>query len=478
MATTQIDARSPVQRWLQSRNAPIVIMVIGICVEWVAAMWDIAYHFEIGRDRFLTPPHAAMVAGGVILGLGAVPFRAAAARPGVRVASAAAALQGLSLLIDNWWHNTFGVDVTLWSPPHVALIVLWWIAMVALMADYMRGDDPNPVVLAAWSGLFLATTTIMLSEYDFGGPHFRVLWEPALLAALTLGGLFLARRASDLWFGATLAGVVAVGARLVPLAVNASLHRATPGVPIGIIAAGIAVDAVFVIGPHLDALAAAAGTAALIVVEIPWLHATARVYWPNSLLTAAVFVGAAGGALGALVGAGLGDRLHGRRFRGPGRVAAIALLVVGIVVIAPLLDRATPQPSNRLGTITLTDSTLQLTLPGVTERDWVSVFTRASGERARKWRTSLSYAGHDYFTGRRPKTGDRVDIWVVHGDSSWNGARFAPPGNSSGDILLQRNSAHAPGNPPPWLTPFAYGVVVVLLAGGALAARRALDAIA
>src|SRR5438067_1210164 len=99
--------------WLPARvvtlarasNAAFVVAVAGICIEWLAAVWDIAWHYEIGRDRFLTPPHAAMVAGGVILGAGPdVVLRLAGrsssglwnrARPGLSLASWAAVLQGV-----------------------------------------------------------------------------------------------------------------------------------------------------------------------------------------------------------------------------------------------------------------------------------------------------------------------------------------------------------------------------------------------
>src|SRR5438067_2347059 len=107
------------------RTTPLIVAVVGICIEWLAATWDIAWHYEVGRDTFLTPPHTAMVAGGLILGFGPAVTTALAGRrtlglwdadrPGLSLASWAAALQGVSLVVDNWWHNTFGLDVSLWS---------------------------------------------------------------------------------------------------------------------------------------------------------------------------------------------------------------------------------------------------------------------------------------------------------------------------------------------------------------------------
>jgi hypothetical protein len=108
----------------------------------VGLYWDISWHIGIGRDTFWTPAHLAIQFGAVLTGLCCaylilhttlVP--AAAIREhsvtiwGFRAPLGAfvAAWGGFCMLtsapFDNWWHNAFGLDVTILSPPHVVLIL-------------------------------------------------------------------------------------------------------------------------------------------------------------------------------------------------------------------------------------------------------------------------------------------------------------------------------------------------------------------
>src|SRR5690349_19547089 len=57
---------------------------------------------SIGRDTFWTPAHLLIQAGGIIGG-------------------GAGATLILSAPFDNWWHNAYGLDVKILSPPHVVL---------------------------------------------------------------------------------------------------------------------------------------------------------------------------------------------------------------------------------------------------------------------------------------------------------------------------------------------------------------------
>jgi hypothetical protein len=105
------------------------------------AIWDIQWHASIGRDSNWIPPHL-VAAGGFVgalsLALLAISYetyldRRGARLPGVKrlggisVAPAFLAV-ALCLLaavfltfVDDQWHRVFGLDVTLWSPPHLAI---------------------------------------------------------------------------------------------------------------------------------------------------------------------------------------------------------------------------------------------------------------------------------------------------------------------------------------------------------------------
>src|SRR5438552_5182788 len=100
--------------------------------------WDIRWHLSIGRDSFWIPPHLmtyAAVATLAIVSLGVLTLETWTARgrrrpgtlsvaglagtPGFHLAWWGIALTILAAPIDDLWHRLFGLDVTLWSPPHL-----------------------------------------------------------------------------------------------------------------------------------------------------------------------------------------------------------------------------------------------------------------------------------------------------------------------------------------------------------------------
>ena len=102
--------------------------------------WDISWHMSIGRDSFWTPAHLLIQAGGVLggaAGAGIVfattfrrdaPLRAASIGVlgfrgplGAFLAAWGAATMVVSAPFDNWWHNAYGLDVKILSPPHAVL---------------------------------------------------------------------------------------------------------------------------------------------------------------------------------------------------------------------------------------------------------------------------------------------------------------------------------------------------------------------
>lgn len=107
----------------------------------VGGTWDISWHASIGRDTFWTPAHMAIYLCGVLAGLGSAYLilqttfaNSALDNASVRmwgfrgpVGAFLAAWGGATMLVsapfDNWWHNAYGLDVKILSPPHVVLIL-------------------------------------------------------------------------------------------------------------------------------------------------------------------------------------------------------------------------------------------------------------------------------------------------------------------------------------------------------------------
>src|SRR6478672_7751342 len=96
--------------------------------------WDLFWHIAIGRDSFWIPPHTMMYAAVALSGLIAL---AVVLGDTLRRADWLSAmlrfraplgffLLGLGVLqmllsapFDDWWHRRYGVDVSVWSPPHL-----------------------------------------------------------------------------------------------------------------------------------------------------------------------------------------------------------------------------------------------------------------------------------------------------------------------------------------------------------------------
>jgi len=113
---------------------------LAVTSAYVGGYWDISWHRSIGRDSFWTPPHVAIYACGVLAGLSSAyliltstfdrraPLRDASVRLwGLRAPMGAyvSAWGGVAMLasapFDDWWHNAYGLDVKIISPPHIVL---------------------------------------------------------------------------------------------------------------------------------------------------------------------------------------------------------------------------------------------------------------------------------------------------------------------------------------------------------------------
>ena len=107
---------------------------------YIGGYWDISWHRSIGRDTFWSPPHMAIYACGVLAGLSAAyliftatfgkqsPLAAVSVKIwGFRgpLGAFICAWGGLAMLVsapfDDWWHNAYGLDVKIISPPHMLL---------------------------------------------------------------------------------------------------------------------------------------------------------------------------------------------------------------------------------------------------------------------------------------------------------------------------------------------------------------------
>ena len=108
----------------------------------IGGAWDVSWHRSIGRDSFWTPAHMLIYACGILAGIVGVWLVLKAtfghdetlrdtsvnifglrAPLGVFLAGWGGVAMLTSAPFDNWWHNAYGLDVKIVSPPHTLLIL-------------------------------------------------------------------------------------------------------------------------------------------------------------------------------------------------------------------------------------------------------------------------------------------------------------------------------------------------------------------
>ncbi|HYV32604.1 MAG TPA: hypothetical protein VEO53_16050, partial [Candidatus Binatia bacterium] len=116
------------------------VAVAGVACLPIGLLWDISHHSTVGRDTFWTPAHILIQLGGMVPALlftaialkttfrgtaeqrdASVWFWGLRAPLGVWVAAWGCLAMVTSAPFDDWWHNRYGLDVKIASPPHAVL---------------------------------------------------------------------------------------------------------------------------------------------------------------------------------------------------------------------------------------------------------------------------------------------------------------------------------------------------------------------
>lgn len=191
--STTIEALSlpsaPVAR-TEERMWPLYAVLFASCSIVTGLIWDISWHRTIGRDTFWSPPHvleqvAALVAGlscgwlalrttfGRANGGVGVRFWGFRAPLGAWVCIWGALMTIASAPFDNWWHNAYGLDVKIMSPPHMVLawgmVAIQVGAMLMCLARQNRAppDEQRRLSLlyAMSAGILLTMHATVIMEY-------------------------------------------------------------------------------------------------------------------------------------------------------------------------------------------------------------------------------------------------------------------------------------------------------------------------
>ena len=339
--------------------AGVLSGLIMLLVALLGFYWDVAWHIDNGRDNQLfTPSHVMILVGlgGLIYAAGIAVLFASLEKAEVglragflRIPWSAVLLTSLGIggviafPLDAMWHDAYGVDVTLWSPPHIQLVAGGSLATIAvwLMASEGR-RSATPTLLGRsihvlCAGTVLVGMSTLQGEFDFGVPQFQALYLPIIIM-IAAGFTLLATRVALGPWGAVKVTLVYLGLRsFVALSIGGALGHTVPHFPLYLGSALVVEAVAWRLGTErLLRLAVTAGAlvgTVGLVTELGWIA-----LWgfsaeaPPAFLLKIAVLGPAAAIAAALIGTALGGAIGSARERVP--VAALA--AAGVVLLAAL----------------------------------------------------------------------------------------------------------------------------------------------
>lgn len=259
----------PAPRPRRALHLPAWLVGVGIAGALagpLGAYWDVAWHVDAGRDTFWSAPHV-MIYGGIVAvvvsvlaaGLADGGLRRGALRhPGLRFTVVAGAVTLAAAPFDEAWHALFGLDVSIWSPPHLVLLfglAFSMLGLALLHADRLA-DLRGRVAVVVLAAAAVLIVSVFVLEFEFARlERWHVLMARPrgayALAATTLTLLVLASVARLGGVGAaTAAAAVAFALRAgVSLVFLPALGRTAPLLPPLYVVPAVALDLVVALAP-------------------------------------------------------------------------------------------------------------------------------------------------------------------------------------------------------------------------------------
>ena len=213
---------------------------LAVTSAYVGGYWDISWHRSIGRDSFWSAPHIAIYACGVLAALSSAyliftstfppspknGFGPPSPQGGYGEAGTAASLRGAGVRIwglsgpigafisawggvamlvsapfDDWWHNAYGLDVKIISPPHMVLATGFFgieFGTIMLLLAFMNRASDRLRTRLQWLFLYVGGTTVCesllikleyISRPEMHGALFYIvvaIGTPAIMVALAI----------------------------------------------------------------------------------------------------------------------------------------------------------------------------------------------------------------------------------------------------------------------------------------------------
>ena len=226
--TTSVRARAESIPWLVWAN---VVASVSIAT---GLYWDISWHETIGRDSFWTPAHLLIQFGALLGAFGSTwviinttfgrdeQARASSVNDlgfrgplGAFISAWGGGAMLTSAPFDNWWHEAYGLDVKIISPPHMLLALgiagIMWGGAILTVSYLNRATGAERTALQRmllFIGGFVVIQAMTLKlEYTN-----RVLLHSAIsYLVISIGGLLVlegpARASGHRWARTIMTGV-------------------------------------------------------------------------------------------------------------------------------------------------------------------------------------------------------------------------------------------------------------------------------
>ena len=158
------------------------VSALAVTSAYTGGYWDISWHRSIGRDSFWSAPHIAIYACGVLAGISSAylifsttfgrdkSLRDVSVRIwGLRgpLGAFISAWGGVAMLVsapfDDWWHNAYGLDVKIISPPHMVLAGGFFgieLGTVMLLLAFMNRATAETRRRLQWLFLYVGGTVV------------------------------------------------------------------------------------------------------------------------------------------------------------------------------------------------------------------------------------------------------------------------------------------------------------------------------
>ena len=166
------------------------LMLLASTAIAIGVEWDISWHSSIGRDKLLSPPHVVIYIGGIVAGLvcSFIVFKQTFFNKGNSIGvsfwgfkaplACWICIWGMIAMLtsapfDDWWHNAYGLDVQIISPPHMVLaagifsVILGSCLLILAQKNNYPEKNIYQILYIYAASLIIVQLSIVLTEYSF-----------------------------------------------------------------------------------------------------------------------------------------------------------------------------------------------------------------------------------------------------------------------------------------------------------------------